>query len=88
MKEGKVLNSSFFVFRYIKQNTPQYAFVAPKSIAKMATKRNKLRRRGYNIIRSLPIKSVAGIFFYKKQGVEAKIEEVKKDILFLLNNIK
>lgn len=88
MKNGEVLYGSFFVFRYIKQDRPQYAFVAPKSVARKATERNKLRRLGYNAIRSIEAKNVAGLFFYKKQGVVASKEEIKNEIIFLLKKIK
>jgi ribonuclease P protein component len=88
MKSGKVIQSPFFIFRYIKQNPPNYAFVAPKSIAKTATERNKLRRRGYNSL-SLMVKiPLAGIFFYKKEAKNATFKEIKEDIGDLLSKIK
>ena len=70
MKDGKIISSSLFVFRYIPQNNPQYAFVAPKSVAKQANKRNTLRRQGYSALRSYIPRHTAGIFFYKKTSLK------------------
>lgn len=80
LKEGSVVYGSFFVFRYIKQDFPSYAFVVPKKLVKTAVKRNLLRRKGYNIIRKYPLKSMVGIFFYKKEGLLATKEELLLDI--------
>ncbi len=85
MKEKRVISTSLFLFYSKKSDTPQYAFVAPKAIFKKATKRNKFRRLGYNILRSIPPKNQIGIFIYKKQAILATKEEVKKDIIYLLN---
>ena len=81
MKNGKTFSSPLFVFCYIPQKSPQYAFVAPKTVAKQAILRNKLRRQGYNALSQNPkIPSVLGIFFYKKQAKIAPFEEIKKGI--------
>jgi len=84
MKQGKILSGSLFVFRYIKQDNPQYAFIAPKSVAKQAVDRNRLRRLGYNGLRSCPINSHAGLFFYKKEAKNASFKEIKEDIKSIL----
>lgn len=84
MNKGSISSGSFFVFRYIKQADPQYAVVAPKKLAKIAVKRNSLRRKAYNILRFYSLKSGSGIFFYKKEGITASQVEIKKDIEFLL----
>lgn len=88
MDKGSIASGSFFVFRYLRQNIPQYAFVAPKKIAKTAVKRNSLRRRGYNILRSYGLKSCAGIFFYKKEAISASPTELKEDINYILKKVK
>ncbi|MEI7689219.1 MAG: ribonuclease P protein component [Candidatus Nomurabacteria bacterium] len=88
MEKGNIIPGSFFVFRYIKQDTPQYAFVAPKKIAKRAVKRNSLRRVGYNILRQYDLKFNAGIFFYKKEALVSNTTEFKKDIDFILKKAK
>jgi len=84
MKDKEIIYGSFFVFYYKKQIDPQYAFVAPKNVARKATDRNKLRRKGYNAIRLLNVPSGAGLFFYKKSGVNATSQDIKTDISFLL----
>ncbi|MCE9517923.1 ribonuclease P protein component [Candidatus Nomurabacteria bacterium] len=88
MEKGEIISSPFFVFRYVKNSIPQYAFVAPKGIVKKASSRNALRRKGYNILRVYTLKNVAGIFFYKKQAVSASISEIKEDINIILNKIR
>ena len=83
MKKGVIIHSPFFVFRYLKQKTPQFAFVVPKSVAKSAVLRNKLRRQGYNTIKDLNLPSCAGIFFYKNP----KNLDFKGDILNIFKKI-
>lgn len=89
MKNGVVFYGSFFVFRvFVNLDTPQYAFVAPKNIAKTAVARNKLRRRGYGALREFSVKNSQGIFFYKKNTTNIPFIEIKKDINFLLKKAK
>lgn len=88
MDKGNIVHGSFFILRYLKQDFPQYAFVAPKKIAKGAVERNSLRRKGYNILRFYDPKSCAGIFFYKKEALKASSLEIKKDIGFILKKVK
>ena len=84
MKDGKPFSTQLFLFFYTKSEFIQYAVVAPKNIFKNAVKRNKFRRIGYNILRSLPLKSNSGIFMYKKQAILATPQEIKENILFIL----
>lgn len=84
MKEGKTISTQLFLFYLLKNESPRYAFVAPKGIFKSAVKRNKFRRIGYNILRSIPISTGAGVFMYKKQAINAKTEDIKKDIELIL----
>ena len=88
MEKGSIISGSFFVLHYLKQPIPQYAFVAPKKIAKTAVKRNSLRRKGYNILHSYKIESCGGIFFYKKEALSVSNIEIKKDIDFILKKAK
>jgi ribonuclease P protein component len=88
MDKGIIVSGSFFVLRYIKQDKPQYVFVAPKKIAKTAVKRNSLRRKGYNILRLYDFKSNAGIFFYKREALIATPIEIKKDLDYILKKAK
>jgi len=87
LKSGNTLSGSFFIFRYIKQSTPQYAFVASKKIAKRAVDRNKLRRQGYNSLNSLPLKNYLGVFFYKKHPKNASFKDIKEDIAIILGKL-
>ena len=84
MKEGKTFSTPFFLFYFKKNNSPKYAFVAPKGIFKSAVERNKWRRVGYNIVRSISVNSGAGVFMYKKQAIKAKNEDIRADIIFIL----
>ena len=87
LKEGKTFSNQLFLLYFIKSESPQYAMVAPKGIFKSAVKRNKFRRVGYNILRSLPIKSGTGVFMYKKQAIVATAPEIKEGIVSLLSKI-
>lgn len=84
MKEGKTLSTPLFLFYFIKSETPQYAFVAPKGVFKIASKRNKYRRIGYNILRGLPFSRNSGIFMYKKQSMISTQQEIRENIIYLL----
>ncbi len=88
IKQGKTLSSPLFVFRYIPQDKPQYAFVAPKGVAKKAVDRNYLRRKGYSALRSYPVKNYAGIFFYKKGTIKTPFKDIKQDIGLILEKLK
>ena len=87
LKEGKTFNTRLFLLYFTKKDNPQYAVVAPKNIFKTATKRNKFRRIGYNILRSIPIKSGSGIFMLKKTAIYAENKDIKEDMVFLLSKI-
>ncbi len=84
MKEGKTFSTELFLFHFKKSEIPQYAFVAPKKTFKNAVKRNKYRRIGYNILRSLTLNSGMGIFIYKKQALNAKTDQIKENIVYVL----
>ncbi|MEA3399561.1 MAG: ribonuclease P protein component [Patescibacteria group bacterium] len=81
MKNGQVLTSPFFVFRYINKGNFKIACVVPKAVNKKAVKRNKLKRKAYSSLLNFSVKEGQGIFFLKK---EASFMEIKKDIEFLL----
>lgn len=76
------------MFKYLKQKDPQYAFVAPKSIAKKAIIRNGLRRKGYGALRLQVLPGCAGVFIYKKEGLKAGTKDIQKDLEFILKKIK
>lgn len=89
MKEGKILSSPLFLLRFFNYGGPKYACVVPKSVEKMATKRNSLRRKGYNALRvAQPLPHFTGIFFFKKGSEKANPLEIKDQIQGLLNKIR
>ncbi|HUC88873.1 MAG TPA: ribonuclease P protein component [Candidatus Paceibacterota bacterium] len=88
IKTGGSLSGLFFIFRYINSNAPRYAFVVPKSVAKKAVDRNKLRRIGYRAMFPYLSKNISGIFFYKKSGKQASFQEIKSDIENLFKKLK
>lgn len=87
MKKGVIIHGQFFVFRYLRQKTQKYAFIVPKNLAKSAVLRNKLRRKGYNILKTIDLPLGVGIFFYKKIAIPHKNLDFKGDILNVLKKI-
>lgn len=88
MKNGKTLVSPLFILRYIPQKSPQYAFVAPKTVAKQAVFRNKLRRQGYNALNQNPkIPCILAVFFYKKEAKKASFKDIKENIYSIISKI-
>lgn len=90
-KEGKFIVSSSFTFKYFKISNKgvKISVIAPKSIAKLAVKRNLLRRRGYTVlsryIDQFPL-GIIGVFVFKKyQDNVSVIENEIKTILTKLN---
>ena len=92
-KEGRLLFSPSFTFKYIKNKEKRIkiSFIAPKSVAKLAVTRNLLRRRGYavfekNIKLPLSIQGLTGVFIFKKYQDDVSIieNEIEK-ILIKIN---
>jgi len=84
-KEGKYVVSTNFTFKFIlnnKSKITQISFIAPKSVAKSAVKRNLLRRHGYNVLKKyinqFPV-GIMGVFVFKKY---------QEDVLIIENEIK
>ncbi|MFA6077139.1 MAG: ribonuclease P protein component [Candidatus Paceibacterota bacterium] len=84
-KEGKFIVSPSLTFKYFKDQGNQevkISFIAPKSVVKLAVKRNSLRRLGYRVlekyINQFPL-GITGVFVFKKY---------QEDILILENEIK
>ncbi len=83
-KEGKSVFSPSITFRYIKTNNTEtkISFIAPKNVAKLAVKRNLLRRHGYDAIEEymsqFPL-GITGVFVFKRY---------QDDISILSNEIK
>lgn len=91
-KKGSFFNSPNFTFKYIHNiniTNPRISFIVPKSVSKLAVKRNSLRRCGYDILSKnkdfLP-KNIEGVFVFKKYREDVFLLE--KEILGLLKNIK
>jgi ribonuclease P protein component len=85
-KGGKFLSSSNLTFKFI--NSPRsdlgrrISFIAPKSVAKLAVKRNLLRRKGYIILKKYLDQFPAGtlgVFIFRKY---------QDDVLIIENEIK
>jgi len=87
IKEGKTFSTRLFLFHFLKNSTSQFAFVAPKKSFKNSVIRNKFRRIGYNILRTIPLKDSSGIFVYKKEAVNSTKEQIKEEIEYILNKI-
>jgi len=89
-KEGKFLNSPSFTFKFIKKSDLplKISFIAPKSVAKLAVKRNLLRRRGYSSLKKyfnqFP-SGIVGVFIFKK-AVDSVLE-IENEIKTILNKI-
>ncbi|MFA6520108.1 MAG: ribonuclease P protein component [Candidatus Paceibacterota bacterium] len=90
-KEGIFLNSPHLTFRFIKTRNKdrKISFIVPKSVAKLAVKRNLLRRRGYGalekVIDTSPIGLVGAFIFNKYQNDISILENEIKNILSKIN---
>ncbi len=90
--KGRFIVSPSLTFKFISNNndeSPRISFIAPKSVAKLAVKRNLLRRVGYNALKkyiSLFPAGVTGAFVFKTyQDNISTIENEIKDILHKIN---
>jgi ribonuclease P protein component len=88
MTKGGMLSGPLFVFRYMPSKYPSYAVVAPKSVAKKAVSRNKLRRQGYSALRNHKLPLLSGIFFYKKGAQNASFSDIKENIKTIIDKIR
>lgn len=77
-KSGKFLNSPNLAFRFIMTQGEErkISFIVPKSIAKLAVRRNSLKRRGYRILKKylhqFPV-GMLGVFIFKKYPEDSLI---------------
>jgi ribonuclease P protein component len=90
-KEGRFIDSPNLTFKFIliHGNERRVSVVVPKKVAKLAVKRNLLRRRGYVVldkyIDQFPV-GLIGIFVFKKfQDSISIIEDEIKNILNKIN---
>jgi len=94
MKNGRVFHSPLFSLRFgNKKNDdiPKFAFVISKKVAKNASDRNILKRRGFHALRELifplSVEKRSGhmvAFFFKKEAIGLKFKDIKKDMEILL----
>ncbi|MFA5792025.1 MAG: ribonuclease P protein component [Candidatus Paceibacterota bacterium] len=89
-KEGKFINSPNLTFKFVLTNREErrISFIAPKNIAKLAVKRNFLRRRGYSVLKKyfsdFPL-GLIGVFVFKKPI--NSILELENEIKIILAKI-
>lgn len=90
-KKWNSIISSVFVFKFVLVDNsiePRISFIAPKNIARLAVKRNFLRRKGYSVlnkyINQFPAK-ILGVFIFKKP--EDNISIIENEIKNVLNKI-
>ena len=73
-----------FTLRIIRAEGPtRVAFVVSKKIAKTAVLRNKLRRRGYDVIRKIISRLKDGmllVFYMKKESVTLSANDMLKEV--------
>ncbi|MDD5720956.1 MAG: ribonuclease P protein component [Candidatus Pacebacteria bacterium] len=92
-KEGRFLISPSFTFKYTQNPNKEVkiSFIAPKSVAKLAVKRNLLRRRGYTAlskyIDQFPL-GIMGVFVFKKYQASPVGLQPRDDISAIENEIK
>lgn len=89
-KTGRFVNSTNLTFKFLKSptlNSYRISFVAPKSVAKLAVKRNLLRRRGYNALKKINTTpfGIIGIFVFKNSLVS--ISELENEIKTIFSKI-
>jgi len=90
-KEGKFAVSPSLTFKYLKNNDKKVkiSFIAPKSVAKLAVRRNFLRRLGYRVLEkciNLSPLGLVGVFIFKKDQEDAsKLENEIKSIFSKIN---
>lgn len=90
-KKGIFLNSPSLTFKFIKNKSltsPRISFIAPKSVSKLAVKRNSLRRKGYTAlikhIKKFPV-GITGAFIFRKP--ESDVSTLENEIKIILTKI-
>ena len=93
ISKGKTFHSSHITLRVLRKkagehNDPLFSFVVSSKIARNATDRNLLKRRGYAIIKkifnTISKRNYAYAFFLKKGVVAPSFKEMEKEISILL----
>ena len=89
-KEGKHIISPNLTFKFVLTHRsifPRISFIAPKNIAKLAVKRNLLKRRGYRALEEQlnRFPPLFGVFIFKKYQDDVSI--IENEIKSILNKI-
>ncbi len=90
-KEGKFLNSSSLTFKFILNKasaSSRISVIVPKSVSKLANKRNHLRRKTYFVLKNYlkEIPPVLGALIFRKyQDDTQTISNEIKNILSKIN---
>lgn len=90
-ERGKSITSPSFNFKFILRNNvivPHISFIVPKSIAKLAVKRNLLRRCGYEAFKKHTYQfssSLLGVFIFKKY--QDDVPTLENEIKNIFNKI-
>lgn len=93
LKQSKIMHSSYFSLRYIKNNLTKeskFSFVVSKKVANKAPKRNLLKRRGYFVIKEVYKSIETGficVFFLKKEASLLKFSDFRLEIINLLKKV-
>jgi len=90
-KKGRFLNSGSLNFKFISnsgQENPRISCIVPKNIQKLASKRNSLRRRGYNALQKqlhcFP-SGFVGVLIFNKSNVS--VTEIEKEIKLIVSKL-
>lgn len=90
LSHGRAYHGQCFTLRATPAVTTRASFVVPKRVARTATLRNKLRRRGYAALRNhvgrLPTPHTL-VFFFKQCGTTLSTRHLEKEVITLLDNI-
>jgi ribonuclease P protein component len=89
LKEGQTSFAPHLTLRFQRAAQTTVGFVVPHSLGLSATSRNRLRRRGYAIIRPLlpNTPSHTLLFFFKKGAEHLSSTEIKTEIKTLLDKL-
>jgi ribonuclease P protein component len=78
--EGRLFHSPFFSAKMIKvPGESRFAIAVSKKLAKNATERNKIRRRVYSALRTLPLRGVHAILMPKAPVLTAPYAKVAEE---------
>ena len=87
---GKTIQAAGLTFKFIlnkNSNATRISFIVPKNVAKLANRRNLLRRRGYSALEKYleKVPPLSGVFVFKKW--EDDISTIGHEIKNILNKI-